>query len=259
MNAEQKLVQVLQQNEHVVQIVSFDELQKEWEAKKPGVKTAAGLVAPVKDSVVATKLIKELGIKTDKVIIKSYAGKKYVIFKGPSGVREIFRGTRYLANNPKVVRMAVGPKGVANAVKGGFILTVVLSVGIEVFDYFIRDTSTLSHLLGEITGDIIKIGVSSIAAVVAGLAVGSMAVIGSVAAVPIIAAIAVGVLTGLILDSIDSKLGATAALIKAYKTLGIELREIKYEATRWHSYFNSNPRALMHLFGSSGGYYFSGY
>lgn len=259
MNAEEKLVQELSKNEQVVQIVPFDELKKEWEALKPGVKTIAGYAAPVNDSVLAMKLLHEFGVKPEKVQIKTYAGKQYVIFKGHAGLRKIFRGTRYLTSNPKVVRLAVGPKGVVKAVKGGFVLTVVLSVGIEIFDFFIKDTATLSHLLGTITSDIVKIGVSSIAGAAAGLAVGSAAVLGSVAAAPIIAAIAVGIITGYVLNKIDSKLGATAALIKAYEKLGIKLREIEYEANRWYNYFESNPSAIMRLFGGSGGFYYGGY
>ena len=58
--------------------------------------------------------------------------------------------------------------------------------------YFIRDEATLSALIGRVTSDLFKIGVSSIAAVTAGLFAGSAAVIGGVAAAPLIAAIAVG-------------------------------------------------------------------
>lgn len=67
------------------------------------------------------------------MVIKEYLGKKYVLFKGLAGQRKALKGRRYLAQNPKVVRMAVGPTGVVKSVKGGFILSAVLSVGIEVF------------------------------------------------------------------------------------------------------------------------------
>ena len=259
MNAEDQLVKELQGNEQIVQIVSYDDLVKEWEAVKPYAKQGAQFVSPVNDSVIAAKLLSEFGLKPNKVVIKQYGGKKYVIFKGYPGTRKIFRGTRYLTENPKVVRMAVGPKGVAKAVKGGFVITVVLSVGIEVFDYFIRDTATLPQLLGTVTGDIIKIGVSSIAAAAAGLAVGSAVALGSVVGLPIIAAIAVGVATGMALDYIDKKIGATAALIKAYEHMGIKLREIEYEVAWWYNFFENNPGAIMRLFGGTGSpYLYSG-
>jgi hypothetical protein len=258
MNAEDQLVKELQENEQIVQIVSYDDLVKEWEAAKPYLKQGAQFVSPANDSVIAAKLLSEFGIKPNKMVIKQYGGKKYVVFKGYPGQRKIFRGTRYLTENPKVVRMAVGPKGVAKAVKGGFVVTVVLSVGIEVFDYFIRDTATLPELLGTVTGDLVKIGLSSIAAAAAGLMVGSAAVLGTTVAAPLIAAIGVGVITGILLEKIDAKVGATAALIKAYESVGIKLREIEYEVGWWYNYFENNPGAIMRLFGGTGSPYLYG-
>ncbi|MET1254958.1 hypothetical protein [Aliikangiella maris] len=249
MNLEQKLVQELQKNEQVLQIVAVEDLEKEYQARKNKFKSGAAYVAPIKDAVAAGKIIKEFGIKATKVVIKQYAGKKYVIIKGYPGARNVLTGTRYLASNPKVVRMAIGPKGIVKSVKGGFAITVVLSVGIEVFDYLIRDTATLSHLLGTVTSDLIKIGISTIAGAVAGLAVGSAAIIGSIAAAPLIAAIAVGVMTGIVLDKIDSHFGATKALIQAYDNIGVRLREIKWEFNRNMRFLEENPQWIPCLFG----------
>lgn len=240
-------------------MVPYDELIKEWQALKQDTKTLAGYASTVNDSFVAAKLLREFGIHTNKVIVKIYNRKQYVIFKGYPGDRKIFRGTRYLTQNPKVVRMAVGPKGVAKSVSGGFVLTVVLSVGIEVFDYLIRDTATLSHLLGTISSDLIKIGISAIVAAVAGLAVGASTIIGTVAAGPLIMAIAVGVVTGYVLNKLDNKLGATAALIAAYEKMGNNLKELEYEAVRWYDYFEENPDELMRLFGAPSSYSYGGY
>jgi len=259
MNVEEKLVQELKENEQVIQVVPYDELKEEWRALKPHAKTLAGYASSANDSFVAAKLLREFGIQSNKVIVKSYAGKQYVVFKGYPGARKIFRGTRYLTANPKVVRMAIGPKGIAKSVRGGFVITVVLSIGVEVFDYLIRDTATLSKLLGTVTGDLIKIGISSIAGAVAGLAVGASAVVGSVAAAPIIMAIAVGVITGYVLNKLDKKLGATAALIDMYAKMGKNLSEIEYEAARWYEYFEANPTEIMRLFGAPGSFSYGGY
>lgn len=248
MNLDEKLVGELKNNEHIVQIVSLEELENAYLEKKNIVKTSSNYVSPVKDSLTAAKIIQELGVRSNKVVIKTYAQKQYVIFKGYSGQRNILKGTKYLATNPKVVRMAVGPKGVMKSVKGGFILTAVLSVGIEVFDYFIRDTATLSHLLGTVTGDLIKIGLSTIAAAAAGLAVGASVVLGSVAAAPLIAAIAVGVATGYVLDKIDKKFGATKALIEGYKRMGMNLVSIKAEFNQGMRQIEKNPELIKCIF-----------
>jgi hypothetical protein len=259
MKLTQKLVQELDKNEHIIHIVPFDELVLEHETTKKAAKTTANYVAPTNDAVTAARLIRDFGVEPNKVRIKQYGGKKYVIFKGNPATRKVIRGTRYLAKNPKVVRMAIGPRGVAKSVKGGFVITAVLCVGIEVFDYVIRDTATLHELFGTITSDLIQIGISSIAAAAAGLAVGSTLILGSTVAAPLIAAIAVGLATGWILKKIDEHTGATKALIEAYRKIGVKLDEIEYEAARWYNYFDHNPSAIMRLFGGPSINYGYGY
>lgn len=75
----------------------------------------------------------------------------------------------------------------------------------------------------------------------------------------LIAAIAVGVITGWVLDKIDSaNRRVTAALIKAYEDIGLKLREVESDVVRWLNYFDRNPQAIGHFFGmpgiSTGGY-----
>lgn len=261
MNRKQELINELQQNEHIIHVLPVEELEKEYIEYKKTTKTVLQHVAPAKDAAWAARLIYEVGgITPGQVKIKQYANKQYVIFKGRPGDRRIFKGTRYLTDHPTVVRMAVGPKAIVKSAKGGFVLTAVLCVGIEIFDYIIRDTALLSELLGTITGDLIKIGLSSIAGLAAGIAVGSAAIIGTTAAAPIIAAIAVGLLVGLALDEIDEHFGATQALIRAYSRLGHALEEIKsdieaakYEINRNLNFLERNPQFIPCLFGPCAG------
>lgn len=252
MKLKDQLVTELKQNEHILQVVALDDLMQEY---KDTMKTGSNFVAPIIDSRSAIKIINEFGIKTNKAVIKTYAGKQYIIFKGYPGARKVLTGTRYLTTNPKVVRMAIGPKGIAKSVKGGFILTVVLSVGIEVFDYFIKDTSTLSNLLGTITGDLIKIGLSAIAGTVAAMIVGGSAILGSIAAAPLIAAIGVGIIAGAVLNAIDEKYGATKALIKAYEEIGVNLDAIAEEYRRGMRAIDKDPTLIRCLFAPCGNYY----
>lgn len=253
MNLEKKLIKDLQDNEEILHIAAVEDLQKEHAQRKASVKTAAGYVAPTLDAASAKKIIKEFGLKTDKVLLKRYAGKDYVIFKGYPGKREVLKGTRYLAENPKVVRFAIGPKGIAKSARGGFAITFVLSSGIEILDYVLRDNACLAELLGTISGDFIKIGLSSVAGLIAGLAIGSTAILGSVAAAPLIAAVAVGVATGLVLEAIDSRLGATQALIRAYKEIGMDLANMRYEFNRNMNHLEKNPHLIRCLFAPCGG------
>lgn len=252
MNLKGQLVTELQRNEHAVHIVALDDLSQEY---KSAAKKTTSFVAPVLDARSVMKIIGELGVIADKAIIKTYAGKQYVIFKGYAGNRKVLTGTRYLTTSPKVVRMAIGPKGLAKSVKGGFVITVVLSVGIEVFDYFIRDSNSLAVLLGTVTADLIKIGLATIAAAVAGMVVGASAILGTVAAAPLIAVVAVGVISGVLLDKIDDKYGATKALIRAYEQIGVNLNMIAGEYRQGINSIEKNPQLIKCLFAPCGQYY----
>ncbi|SIQ57781.1 hypothetical protein [Marinobacterium stanieri] len=246
MNYEQKLEKDLRQNETVIHVIEALTLTQEYQHTKGNLKsyTAATL-----DSITAARIIKELGFSAEKVEIRTYSnGKKYVIFKGYPGERKILKGTKYLVNNPDVVRLAIGPKGIVESAKSGFVISFILSSGLEVFDYLIQDGYTLSRLLGTLSSDLIKIGLASIAAAAAGLVAGSIAIIGSTAAVPLIAAIAVGIITGSALEIIDRRLGATKALIKGYEKIGIKLKEIEYEYNNNIALIERKPNLIFCLF-----------
>lgn len=255
MKAKNALVNELQKNEHVVQVISADQLMAEFDYRnidyKDWAKTLSGYAAPAQDAWLAKTIVKEFGF-SGKVVLKKYGSKMYVVLKGYPGKRTLLTGTKYLTSNPQVVRMAVGPKGVMKSVKGGFVLTLILSVGIEVVDYVLNDTRTLYDLIGTVTGDILKIGVAAICSAVTAALVGGAIGVATTAAAPLIAAVAVGVLVGWALNKIDDKVGATACLIEMYKQVGIDLEElvgnitklpgrvvqpIANEAYRWERYF----------------------
>lgn len=245
MNRADELVEELRENEHILQVCSTEQLLHSFLDSKSRFVSAANYAAPLKDVAIAAKLIRSFGVQPGRVVLREYAGKQYVIFKGPPGQRKILRGTRYLANNPKVVRVAIGPRGIIESVKGGFVLTVVLSTGVEVFDYVLRDTATLAQLLGNVSGQLIKLGISSAAGAVAGLLSGGVTVLGSTAAVPLVIAIAVGVLTGVFLAAIDKRIGVTRALIEGYKALGVDLENIAHEAGRTIRHAEDNPGSFI--------------
>lgn len=102
MNREEELIQELQSNEHIVQVVEAEELAFEWQNIRRSADLVADNASTVLDLATARTAIRELGgISPGKVIIKQYAGKEYVIFKGNPRDRLILRGTRYLTSNPR--------------------------------------------------------------------------------------------------------------------------------------------------------------
>ncbi|MCP4343368.1 MAG: hypothetical protein GY799_31950, partial [Desulfobulbaceae bacterium] len=131
-----------------------------------------------------------------------------VIFKGYAGNRSIFTATRYLANNPKVVDMAISKVGLNRTILSGARLTVFLVVPLNVLNYILNDQHTMSSLIGSIATDLVKIGVS---AAIASLAVMATATLTTLAAGPI----TVGVVTAYALDALDRQFGVNKALIKA--------------------------------------------
>lgn len=264
MNLEDKLVSDLENNEHIIHILPADELFQEWVYQFPSkakdflvenkdeIKTfVIDQFIPFKDIVSHTsKMLSDFGMKGfTNVNIKEISGKKYISFKGNPRLRKIITGTRYLVTNPKIVRMAIGPKGIQNSIKTGFVISAVLSVGIEILNYYLNDDATMAKLLGTIHGDLIKIGISSIAGAIAGAAAatatGAVAVIVGSTIAPFIIAVAVGVAVGLVLNEIDKNIGATQALIRGYEKIGIKLKEMEYEIGRTLYFWEKHPESLL--------------
>lgn len=98
--------------------------------------------------------------------------------------------------------------------------------------YFLEDEPGLAELLGTVSSDFIKIGLSAAVGMVAGMAFGSTMLLGSVAAAPLLIAVGFGVLTGIVLNETDRHTGATQALIQGYKKLGMDLANIRYKVNR---------------------------
>ncbi|MCP4343606.1 MAG: hypothetical protein GY799_33195 [Desulfobulbaceae bacterium] len=119
--------------------------------------------------------------------------------------------------------MAIGPKGILNSVKGGAVVTLVVFSAVNIAEYFLSDKIALHTMLGNLTSDLLKVGISATCGALAGLTAGSAAIVGGTAAAPLIVAIVVGMLVGEVLSGIDDKTGATKALIECYKKTGIEL------------------------------------
>jgi len=109
-NLDDRLVQELRQNEYVLQVVEKNDLENSYLELKGLVKTMSGFVSPLRDAFDAKKILSEFGIKTGKVVYKNYGNKTYIVFRGYPGDRKILTGTKYLPSNPKVIRMAIGPK-----------------------------------------------------------------------------------------------------------------------------------------------------
>jgi len=216
----QEVRPILESEQHTLYLFSMDNLVKEaketlgkelQEFTLQDSKTAGGYVVPVADAIVATKILRELGV-TGEAVVKNVNGKAYVILKGLPGSRKVLTGTRYLANNPKIVKMAIGTKAVNRSIMKGSIVTLLITIPLSIADVCLKDQATTGHLIGVVATDIAKVLISSGVASLAALAVGAVT---TVAAGPLIAAIFVGVAMGVALESLDQRYGITEKLVAA--------------------------------------------
>jgi hypothetical protein len=210
----------LKQNTNVLDILPTADLLKAWqqttgkdiaELVGQAARVGANYASAALDTRTAAKLMKDLGIN-GQVVFKQVQGKQYAIIKGMAGTRSIFTGTRYLANNPKVIDMAIGKMGANHAILSGARLTIFLVVPLNILNYILSDSQTMSQLIGTTATDLVKVGVAS---AVASLAAVTVATLTTLAAGPIVAAIVVGIGTAMALEALDQKYGVTNALIKS--------------------------------------------
>jgi hypothetical protein len=210
----------LESNQQTLYVFSVDSLLKEAKQQLgkslsdytiSDTKKYAGYYVPIVDTMLVLKIIKDLGI-TGEAITKNVSGKQYVILKGLPGNRKILTGTRYLASNPKVIKMAIGTKAVNKSIISGSIITLFITVPLSVLEVCLKDQFTIGRLLGTVASDITKIMISLGASSLAAMAVGAVS---TIAAGPLIAAIFIGVAVGISLESIDQRFGITEKLISA--------------------------------------------
>lgn len=164
--------------------------KQEWEENRTTIKSAGGVIPSFLDAkalVVLAAEMKRGGNLFSKFRIQNYAGASYIILKGNPALRTHLTGTRYLANNPKVVSMGLGKAGAANAIRGGGIVTVIFSVFFHGMDQLMDDELTWHHFVGGLASDVV------IAAAAAGISWGFMVgaaafgvVVGPLAAVLIV-------------------------------------------------------------------------
>lgn len=192
-------------------------LWEEWRKLGEYSTSNAGNVDTVLDVI---KLASDLGSARTRVYLKNYGGKPHIILKGYPGMRRILNATKYGVRNPKVVQMGLGKYGAIKSAKAGAVITIVAVVAFRFVDYFMRDEATLAELVGRLSTDFVKIGVSTLASIgAASLATGAL-VVGSFALGPIVAALAVGVLTAMALEWIDNKLHITDKVIEGLEIVG---------------------------------------
>lgn len=88
------------------------------------------------DAFAITRTLNAIGMSGITSYVKTTATGTYIIIKGYSARRSgALQGTRYLATHPQMIQLGLGMKSLQGIAKGGFILGVVVSSGIELMDF----------------------------------------------------------------------------------------------------------------------------
>lgn len=213
-------------------------LSEYWEEHRLFMNSVAGYGATAMDSVALKRLAWDLGGFPKGLQIKAYEtaanGQRYIVIKGFAGLRKELTGTRYLAGNPKVVRMGLGQMGANSAILKGGVITIVALGAFRFIDYFLTDEATLGYLVGSLATDVVKLGIT-----MAGSWVGAtiMASVG-LAIGPLAAIVFVGLFVGWGLGKIDEQFNITGQLVDA---LDVQFQNVQSKARSWRQFYENLP------------------
>ncbi len=187
------------------------------------------------DAVMITKTLNALGMSGITSYVKQTGGKTYVIIKGYAANRgSALQGTRYLATHPQMLQLGLGMRSLQGVAKGGFILGVVVSSGIEVTDFIFNDENTMYDLVGGIGVEAVKGGLAGLLAYTVAVGFG---LITTVAVAPLIIMAVAAVGFGILLNQIDKEYDIKGQVIAALKALPENtsqgLYNIKTDAQSW--------------------------
>jgi hypothetical protein len=239
--------------ESIVQSASRGSIaaKQNWERFKSSIKNHGSYLPVWSDAKSLAALALEMhrgGDILSKYRINSYGGKNYVVLKGYAGLRQQLNGTRYLANNPKVVSMAIGKLGAAKAITGGVGISVIFSVTFHALDQLMNDKATWHDFVAGVTVDV--------AAATAGAAIswGVVSTVVGATAMAAIGPIALVVVVGAGITAALSAIGdhyeltsKLAGLLKESERRLLEsIENVKWEVRRGLNYAEEDPVGFMH-------------
>ncbi len=179
---------------------------REW------VESALGNTGNVRAAVDAGRLLKDFrGL--GEYYVKTYQGRRYVIFKGNHKLRRVIKGTRYSIDNAQILNLGIGKAGRRAAARSGTVLTIAVMGTYRVAEYILDDEVLLHHFVGRLSTDILKAGVSGAIGWGAGAMAASFALGGVVG--PLLIGLAVAVGLGYLLDELDDHYKVTERLVDA--------------------------------------------
>lgn len=217
-------------------------IKKSWKKLRIYLEGFANYAANIDDIRTLTLLANEMGAMT-LVRVENYSGVLHIILNGNARLRSLLSGIKYRADNIKIVSMGLGVAGAIDAAKKGSILTVILVSAFRVIDYILRDTMTLSMLIGSLASDVAKVMIAYGATILFLKATGTVL---TIAIGPIAAVIAVGIGAHLLFNYLEDNFHITEKLIIAINELIEDPSKMLSE-----SIFDYKTNAINNNFGLS--------
>ncbi|KPX28958.1 Uncharacterized protein ALO77_03640 [Pseudomonas coronafaciens pv. garcae] len=161
------------------------------------------------DTFKLSQLWKKIGGHNTRLKYTVVNGKEYVIITGRPGLRTVLNGTRYLAQNAKLIQVGVGKYSLGTSAIKGFKISAYVAIVIEVFEYILSDESVMSDLFVGVGLELVKAGIATAvgyaAAGIAGVFIGS-------AIIPVAIGVAFVFAASYFLNVIDNNIGIKSSL-----------------------------------------------
>lgn len=222
-----------------------------WQRRGEGIKGLISFAPSLLDSAALAVLAKDLsrgGNVLTKYQIKNYHGRTYIVIKGYPALRRHLTGSLYLASHPKVVSMGIGKLGADKAIKGGFVLSIVLSVGFHAIDQLLNDQKTWHDFVGGVAADVIYAGASfAIASMLATAFIGGAT---AMAIGPLIVVVAGGFALAKIFSFLDQQIQLSiviAGLLREAETkFAGQVTSAQNGAAKLHRAWSDDAVKLLH-------------
>lgn len=169
------------------------------------------------DAYLFTRTLIALRLAGARTYVKATPKGTYIIITGRAGFRgNLLQGTRFLTTNPRMVQMGLGMRGLQGVAKGGFILSVVVAVGVETLDFIFNDEKTMHDLVGGIGVEAVKAGLATMV----GMSIGTGMIVAGVTTIaifPLSLMVAAVFLSSFVLNKIDETWKIKKTVIEALK------------------------------------------
>ncbi|MGK7244534.1 hypothetical protein ACSPAH_00330 [Buttiauxella agrestis] len=147
-----------------------------------------------------------LGIRALKCRI---GGTDYIKLTGYPALRRILNGTRYSLRNPQILEMGIGIRGLGTSIVKGTKFCICCSLAWRTVELIFKSNYDLVDFLVDVTMDVAKIIVSSVAVGVVG---GIFVLLGAPVIVTASIVIIAGIALNIELNALDDQLSLSASL-----------------------------------------------